>query len=95
MKTMIEIPDELFQQIRVRAALAGIKPKELIERYVEDGLRESESAPQSLSERPGRSKLPLIPEAMTGKLIPALSNSQLVDLEMEEDLERFHRSTGR
>jgi len=35
MRTTIDLPDDLFRQAKARAALSGIKLKDLIARYVE------------------------------------------------------------
>lgn len=54
MKTTVEIPDELFREAKARAAMDGIKLKDLIA----DALRAKLSAPPA--ERPRRVKFPII-----------------------------------
>ncbi|MEP6937495.1 MAG: hypothetical protein ABI871_05440, partial [Chthoniobacterales bacterium] len=55
MRTTLDLPDELFRQIKAKAALEGAKLKDLLTRYVESGLR------QPVRELPRhRSKLPVI-----------------------------------
>jgi hypothetical protein len=39
MRTTIDLPDELLRQAKAKAAIHGIKLKDLITRYVEQGLR--------------------------------------------------------
>jgi hypothetical protein len=93
MRTTIDLPDDLFRQAKVRAAMEGIKLKDLIAAYVRRGLAQPEDA--LLGPRQ-RSPLPHVPKAAaTGKPIPALSNAQVQAIPDEEDAERFDRSAGR
>ncbi len=39
MRTTIDLPDELFRQTKARAALDGTTLKDLVTRFVEQGLR--------------------------------------------------------
>ncbi len=94
MRTTIDLPDDLFRQVKARAALDGMKLRELIARYVELGLK-GHGRETGSPRDPVRSALPLIPEAKTGKQIPAQTNRQLAELELEDDLEKLHRSAGR
>lgn len=55
MKTTIDIPDELFREAKSRAALEGIKLKEL----VTEALREKLRAPVAKAQR-RRTKFPII-----------------------------------
>lgn len=41
MRTTIDLPEELFRRVKARAALEGLKLKELIARYVQRGLLEA------------------------------------------------------
>jgi hypothetical protein len=45
MRTTIDLPDELLRQVKARAALDGLKLKDLITRYVEQGLRQGAQSP--------------------------------------------------
>ena len=96
MRTTIDLPDDLFRRVKATAALSGIKLKDLIARYVDEGLRRS--APPLEGETQAsrrRSPLPVIPEATTGKPIRALSNVELAAFELEEDVAKHDRSAGR
>jgi hypothetical protein len=75
MRTTIDLPDELFRQAKAKAALDGMKLKDLITHYVEQGLRQSDrpSAPRL---RRRRSELP-IARAATGRTLPALTNADI------------------
>ena len=81
MRTTIELPDELFRQAKSRAALDGLKLKDLIARYVEQGLRGA--APSVPSRRPRRSELPVARPA-TGRSLPPLTNADIQRI-LDED----------
>jgi hypothetical protein len=93
MRTTIDLPDSLLRQAKVRAALEGITLKELVTGYVAQGLQQ-DLAPRAAQPRQ-RSTPPMIARAATGKPIPALSADELAELEIQEDLEKYERSTGR
>ena len=40
MRTTVDIPDGVFRRAKARAAMEGIKLKELITRFLENGLRQ-------------------------------------------------------
>ena len=91
MRTTLDLPDDLFRQVKAKAALEGAKLKDLLTRYVESGLRQP--APSARPSRP-RSKLPIL--RRRGKhLIPDLTPAFQAKLEAEEDLAKLHRSFGR
>ena len=93
MKTTIDLPDPLLRQAKARAALEGLTLKELIAAYVVQGLQQGAV---QLADRPSRrSAPPMIARAATGKPIPALSTDELAELEIQEDTEKYERSTGR
>lgn len=84
MRTTIDLPEELFRQAKAQAALDGTTLKDLMARFVEQGLRRmsSRTAP-----RPQRSPIPVV-RAATGTAIPALDNSELYRLLDEEEANR-------
>ena len=94
MRTTIDIPDDVLRRAKARAALSGMKLKDLITRYVEMGLAQHAQEGEQKA-HPRRSPPPLIAKAMTGKPIPALTNQELAELELEEDYEKLRRPTGR
>lgn len=91
MRTTLDMPDDLFRQVKAKAALEGTALKDLLTRYIENGLR----APARLAGPTARrSKLPVLPKR--GKtVIPSLTPELQARLETEEDLARFNRSSGR
>lgn len=82
MRTTIDLPDELFRQAKAKAAIGGMKLKDLITLYVEQGLRGASSAS---SPKRQRSELPVARKA-TGRTIPALTNLELQQLLDEEEV---------
>ena len=72
MRTTIDLPDELLRQVKAKAALDGLKLKDLITLYVEQGLRGAPIA----SRRRQRSELPVARPA-TGHIVPALTNAEI------------------
>jgi hypothetical protein len=96
MRTTIDLPDELFRQVKARAALDGLKLKELITRYVEQGLRLGSAAamPEQRAEPPRqRSELPP-PRTFPDRQFPALSNAEMEAILIEEDVQRLMRTWG-
>jgi hypothetical protein len=83
MRTTIDLPDELLRQAKARAALDGMKLKELITRFVEQGLGQSSSR-SAVSLRRRRSELP-VARAVTGRTLPSLTNAEIHRLLDEEE----------
>lgn len=81
MRTTVDLPDELFRQAKAKAALDGLKLKDLITRFVEQGLREA--PPPTTLLRRQRSKLP-VARAATGSTLPDLSNADIQRI-LDED----------
>lgn len=79
MRTTVDLPDELFRQLKAEAGLRGRKLKELVTEFIERGLG-SQNAPPSRS----RSPLPVL-RPPTGRPHPALSNAELENLLTVED----------
>jgi hypothetical protein len=87
MRTTIDLPDPLLRQVKARAALEGLTLKELITNYVVHGLRQDLELRSAQTRT--RSAPPMIAKAAIGKPILALSASELADLEIQEDLEKY------
>ena len=89
MRTTLDLPDDLFRRVKAKAALEGAKLKQLLTRYVENGLREPTQRPL-----PGRSRLPVI--RRRGKeTIPNLTARRQKQLEHKDDFAKLRRSFGR
>jgi plasmid stability protein len=57
-KTTVELPDELYRAVKVRAAHQGRKLKDVMAELIRRGLSEQEEAP--LGAAPRRARLPLV-----------------------------------
>jgi len=84
MRTTINLPDSVSRQAKARVALEGLTLKELITSYVVQGLQPCR-----------RSTPPMMAKAATGRPIPALSGDKLAELEIQENIEKYERSTRR
>jgi Arc/MetJ family transcription regulator len=82
MKTTIDLPDELLRQAKARAALDGMKLKDLISRFVEQGL--GQCALRSTAPLRRRSELP-VARAATGRMLPSLTNADIYRILEEEE----------
>ena len=82
MRTTIDLPDELFRQIKIRAARDGVKLKELITRYLEQGLNGASTV--STTTKTQRSKLPVV-RLKTNKRLLAFTNADLFEMLQGED----------
>ena len=81
----MDLPDDLFRQVKAKAALEGATLKAVLARYVESGLRQ----PARLAGEPGRrSALPTMPKRGKG-VIPNLTPELQARLEAEDDLVQF------
>lgn len=87
----MDLPDDLFRQVKAKAALEGASLKEVLTRYIQSGLR----PPARDTGRPAqRSRLPVVPKRGKG-VIPNLTSELQARLEEEEDLAKLDRSFGR
>ena len=81
-RTTIDLPDELLRQVKAKAALDGMKLKDLITHYVEQGLR---GAPPAAPLRQRRSELP-VARAATGRTLPVLTNAEIQRILDDEEV---------
>ena len=91
MRTTLDLPDELFRRVKATAAIKGTTLKELLMRYVENGLRQPDSQPGPAGKR---SKLPVI-KRRNKSVIRNLTSGLQAELEQKEDLAKLRRSFGR
>ena len=81
MRTTVDLPETLFREAKARAALAGITLKELLTRFIENGLRDmDDSSHQDRMELP-----PVIPD-VPGRRIELRSNAEIQAIFDAEDL---------
>jgi hypothetical protein len=81
MRTTIDLPDDLFRQAKARAAINGLRLKDLITRFVEQGLRQ-EALPSTAPHR--RSELP-VARGATGRTLPDLTSAEIHHILEEEE----------
>jgi hypothetical protein len=93
MRTTIDLPDELFRQVKARAALEGRKLKDLVAEYVAQGLARGTANGNGPPSR--RSPVPTFSKASGGGTVPDLSNAEIAEILDDEDAERVRRSAGR
>jgi hypothetical protein len=62
-RTTLDLPDDVFRQVKAKAALEGATLKDMLTRYIESGLRH----PVRLAAEPARrSRLPVVPKRGQG-----------------------------
>jgi hypothetical protein len=76
MRTTVDLPDEVFRQAKAQAALQGMTFKDLIARFVRQGLRSGFQQEQKTERRRRRSEPP-IARAATGRPLPVFSSAEL------------------
>ena len=86
MRTTLDLPDTLFRELKARAARKGVKMKELLAAFIENGLRGDTSATDQPT---ARSPLPIARRA-TGHAIRALDNAQIAKILDAEDTHAGH-----
>ncbi len=82
-RTAIDLPDDLYRQFKAHAALGGFNVRELITRYLEQGVRTlpEQRGPRTRSE-------PSVAARASGGPIPARSRAELARLDEEERARR-------
>lgn len=89
MRTTLDLPDELFRQVKAKAALDGRSLKELVTDFIASGLRDAATTGARK-----RSRLPVIKQSGRHK-VPDLTPELQARLDEEEDLAKHKRSFGR
>jgi hypothetical protein len=82
MRTTIDLPDPLFREAKTRAVQSGMKFKDLVAQYIEQGLHGQLVAPDS--QRREQVSLPVFRKT-SGTAIPARSNAELFEILEEEE----------
>jgi hypothetical protein len=88
MKTTLDIPDPLFKQVKARAALDGLKLKDVVTDALSDYLKRPKQ-----TGTPKPCPFPLV-RGKGGRLLKRINNKTIAKLEEEADLERYRRSLG-
>ena len=89
MRTTIDLPNDLFKEVKTRAAQQGTTLKDLLTLYIQSGLREG-AIPPSHSEH--REPPPVvIPRTPDTPLITPRDNRELHALLEDEEIKRIGR----
>ena len=81
MRTTLDLPDPIFRALKARAALRGMKLKELLNEMIVAGLNMTTTESTTVK----RSALPVARPATGKYVIPARSNAELQSLLDQED----------
>lgn len=90
MRTTIDLPDDLFRTLKVRAASSGITLRALIQQLIEEGLNPGIKGKPAYHRR--RQPPPVIIPS-TGQPIAAVSRKKANELDEIEDERKNARST--
>ena len=82
MRTTIDLPDSLYRSLKTQAAASGTTLRELVQRLIEQGLRQP---PKQMGRR---DPIPVIIPSRGG-VIPNLTRAEIQRLEDEEDERRL------
>ena len=89
MRTTLDLPDETFRQLKVQAALSGLKLKELVTQFIERGLEgKMQKAANVVTAE--LHPIPIAREA-DGSVTPYLNNAQLYAIMDAQDVAQYQR----
>ena len=84
MRTTIDLPEDLLRRAKAAAALRGIKLKDLVASILAKGLSEPQPTEVFGHDRPlPASVLP------AGRMIPSLTNAELEEIFLRDDLKEW------
>ena len=83
MRTTLDLPDPVFRDLKMKAAREGVTLKVLLTAMVE---KELYAKPEPAA-KPVRSPLPP-PRESNGIVIPSLTNAEIDEIFLREDMER-------
>jgi hypothetical protein len=92
MRTTIDPPEDLLRQAKSRAALDGVKLKDLVAALVRDGLQRHALGAGEAKVRERHRKAPPVIISRRGRPIPAGSAAELRQIEETEDEAKHARS---
>lgn len=85
MRTTIDIPEELLRRVRATAAMRGVKLKDFVANILEQGLSEG---PADGAAQGQRRPIP-VAVGSANRTIPALTNAELEELFLRQDVEQI------
>jgi hypothetical protein len=80
MRTTIDLPDDLYRTLKVRAGMSGLTLKQLVQQLIEQGMRAPRSEPSTTRRAPPPVIIPT-----RGAPIPALPREEIRRMEEAED----------
>lgn len=83
MRTTLDLPDDLLRRVKARAAMEGVKMKDLVTLYLQQGLAQT-----SLPGVAGRERSRLPTRTLADARISALTNAEVEEIFSAEDSER-------
>jgi hypothetical protein len=86
MRTTIELPDELHRKLKAQAALKGLPVRELVMRFIDQGLQSFISSPVEVKKR---QQPPPVIIPSSGKPIHPISKFKLKRIEEMEDEAKY------
>jgi hypothetical protein len=90
-KTTLEIPDGLFKELKAKAAMQGLRMKDVVASALKSYLTQLPLHPKR-----GLPKCPFpLVRGPGGPLLKEINNQTIAKLDEEEELERYRRSLGR
>jgi hypothetical protein len=89
MKTTVEIPDALFKQVKARAAIEGVKLKDLVSSALSTYLARPKG---NAGVRP--CPFPIV-RGKGGPLMKRMNNRTIAAIEEQDEIERHRRSSRR
>jgi hypothetical protein len=90
-KITLEIPDGLLKELKAKAAMQGLRMKDVVASALKSYLTQLQLHPKR-----GLPKCPFpLVRGPGGPLLKEMNNETIAKLDEEEDLERYRRSLGR
>ncbi len=85
MRTTIDLPENLYRTLKVRAGMSGLTLRELVQQLIEKGL----SSPRGAMASPNRHAPPPVIIPYRGMPIPAVSRAEIARMDEEEDEAKY------
>jgi hypothetical protein len=85
MRTTIDLPENLYRTLKVRAGMSGLTLRELVQQLIEKGL----SSPRGAMASPIRHAPPPVIIPYRGMPIPAVSRAEIARMDEEEDEAKY------
>ena len=87
MRTTLDLPDQLFREVKTRAVQQGVTLKDLLAQYIQAGMNAPASTTTPSMTAPQVSPIPIAIRRKPGTpLAPALTNAELNAILDAEDL---------